>query len=120
VEYFYVFVSGYTIGININNNCSNMLNVGSCARFSSCGWVKFCMVCFQVGCVMLYKDGDNFGTLPPKVARAWVSRKNIPFLIRPDIINVLQHGARSKPPKSPKNITILYWIVKILCRKRGE
>jgi hypothetical protein len=69
---------------------------------------------------MLYKDGDNFGTLPPKVARAWVSRKNIPFLIRPDIINVLQHGARSKPPKSPKNIIILYWIVKILCRKRGE
>jgi hypothetical protein len=56
---------------------------------------------------MLYKDGDNFGTLPPKVTRAWVSKKSIPFLIRPDIINVLQHGARSKPPKSPKNINYL-------------
>ncbi len=95
MEYFYVFVNGYTIGIKIDNDCSNMLNAGSCARFSSCGCVKLCMVYFQVGCVMLCKNGDNFGTLPPEVARAWVSGKNIPFLIGPDIINVLQGGARS-------------------------
>jgi len=63
-EYFYVFVSGYMIGINNNINCTSMLNASSCVRFSSCGWVKFCMVCFQVGCVMLCKDGDNFGALP--------------------------------------------------------
>jgi len=89
-----VFVSGYTIGININNDCSNMLNDGGCARFSSCGWVKLCMVYFQVGCVMLCKDGDDFGR-PPEAARAWVLRKNIHFLIGPDIINVLQGGTRS-------------------------
>jgi len=74
-----VFVSGYTIGMNNNNNCSNMLNVGNRARFSSCGWVKFCMVCFQVGCVMLCKDGDNFGTLTRKAAKAWALGKNVPF-----------------------------------------
>jgi hypothetical protein len=90
-----VFVNGYTIGININNDCSSMLNVGGCARFSLCGWVKLCMVCFQVGCVMLCKDGDDFGTLPPKATKAWASRKSIHFLIGRDIINVLQGGARS-------------------------
>jgi len=68
-KYFYVFVSGYTIGINNNINCTSTLNAGSCARFSSCGWVKFYMVCFQVGCVMLCKDGDNFGALPLKAAK---------------------------------------------------
>jgi len=36
-----MFVSGHTIRINGNNNYSSMLNVSSCARFSSCGWVKF-------------------------------------------------------------------------------
>jgi hypothetical protein len=82
VENFYVFVSGYTIGININNNCSSMLNVVSGARFSSCGRVKFCMVCFQVGCVMLCKDGDDFGALPPKATKAWALGKSIPFLNR--------------------------------------
>jgi hypothetical protein len=71
VEDFYVFVTGYTIGININKNSSSMLNVGSCARISSWGQVKFCMVCFQVGCVMLCKDGDDFGALPREVAKAW-------------------------------------------------
>jgi hypothetical protein len=94
-EYFYVFVNGYTIGININNNYSSMLNVGSCARFSSCGWVKFCMVYFQVRCVMLCKDGDNFGALPPKATKAWASGKNVPFLTGLDIINALQGGAKS-------------------------
>jgi hypothetical protein len=44
---------------------------------------------------MLCKDGDNFGALTPKVARAWASRKNIPFLIVLDIIKALQGGARS-------------------------
>jgi hypothetical protein len=68
--YFYVFVSGYTIGINRNNNYSSMLNASSCARFCSCWWVKFYMVCFQVGCVMLCKDGDNCVTLTPKAAIA--------------------------------------------------
>ncbi len=72
-----------------------MLNAGSCARFSSCVWVKFYMVCFQVGCVMLCKDGDNFGTLPPKVAITRALGKNIPFLIGLDIIKALQGGARS-------------------------
>jgi hypothetical protein len=33
--------------------------------------MKFYMVCFQVGCVMLCKDGDNFKALPPEVARTW-------------------------------------------------
>ncbi len=28
-----MFVSGDTIGINNNSNCSSMLNVNSCARF---------------------------------------------------------------------------------------
>ncbi len=72
-----------------------MLNVNSCARFSSCGWVKFCMVCFQVGCVMLCKDGDNFGALPPKATKTWALGKNIPFLIGPDIIKAFQGGTRS-------------------------
>jgi hypothetical protein len=71
-----------------------MLNAGGCARFSSHGWVKLCMVCFQVGCVMLCKDGDDFGR-PLEATRAWLSRKNIRFLIGPDIINVLQGGTRS-------------------------
>jgi hypothetical protein len=44
---------------------------------------------------MLCKDGDDFGALPPEVAKAWASGKNILFLIRPNIINVLQGGARS-------------------------
>ncbi len=48
-----------------------MSNASSCARFFSCGWMKFYMVCFQVGCVMLCKDGDNFKALPPEVARTW-------------------------------------------------
>jgi len=90
-----VFINGYTIGININNDYSSMLNANSCARFSSCGWVKLCMVCFQVGCVMLCKDGDDFGALPPKAAKTWALGKSIHFLIGPDIINVLQGGARS-------------------------
>jgi hypothetical protein len=78
-EYFYVFVNGYTIGINNNINCISMLNVGSCTRFSSYGWVKFCMVSFHVGCVMLCKDGDNFGALPLEATRAWALGKNIIF-----------------------------------------
>jgi len=94
-EYFYVFVNGYTIGINSNNNCSSMLNASSCARFSSCGWVKLYMICFQIRRVMLCKDGDNCGTLTPKVARAWALGKNIPFLTRLDITKVFQGGARS-------------------------
>ncbi len=57
--------------------------------------VKFCMVCFQVGCVMLCKDGDDFGALPREAAKAWALQKSIPFLIGLDIINVLQGGARS-------------------------
>ncbi len=57
--------------------------------------MKFCMVCFQVGCVMLCQDGDNFRALPPEVARTWaLGEKNI-FLIGPDIIKALQGGARS-------------------------
>ncbi len=95
MENFYVFVSGYTIGININKNCSSMLNVGSCAKFSSCGQMKFCMVCFQVRCFMLCKDGNDFGALPPEAIKAWALGKNIPFLIGLDIINVFQGGARS-------------------------
>ncbi len=90
-----MFVSGYMIGINNNINCTSLLNVGSCARVSSCGWVKFYMVCFQVGCVMLCKDGDNLGALPLEVARAWASRKNISFLIGLDIIKALQ-GSRTR------------------------
>jgi hypothetical protein len=70
VENFYVFISGYTIGININKNYSSMLNVGNYAKLSSCGQVKFCMVCFQVKCFMLCKDGDDLGALPPEVAKA--------------------------------------------------
>jgi len=50
-----------------------MLNAGSCIRFSSCGWVKFCMA---FGCVMLCKDGDNFGALPLEAARAWALGKS--------------------------------------------
>ncbi|KAH8955601.1 hypothetical protein BDL97_08G148300 [Sphagnum fallax] len=42
-----------------------------------------------VGCVMLCKDGDNFGTLTPKVARAWALGKNTPFLNGLDIIKAL-------------------------------
>jgi hypothetical protein len=38
---------------------------------------------------MLCKDGDNFGALTPKAARAWASRKNIPFLNGLDIIKAL-------------------------------
>ncbi len=72
-----------------------MLNVGSCAKISSCGQVKFCMVCFQVKCFMFCKDGDDFGALPPEVAKVWALGKNIPFLIGLDIINVFQGGARS-------------------------
>ncbi len=53
------------------------------------------MVCFQVGCVMLCKDGDNYGALTPKATRAWALRKNIFFLIGLDIIKALQGGARS-------------------------
>jgi hypothetical protein len=44
---------------------------------------------------MLCKDGDNFGALPLKVARAWASGKNILFLIGLDIIKALQ-GSRVK------------------------
>jgi hypothetical protein len=44
---------------------------------------------------MLCKDGDNFGTLPPKVAITRALGKNIPFLIGLDIIKALQGGARS-------------------------
>jgi hypothetical protein len=44
---------------------------------------------------MLCKDGDNFGGLPLEVARAFASRKHIPFLIGPYIIKALQgSGAR--------------------------
>jgi hypothetical protein len=53
------------------------------------------MVWFQVGCVMLCKDGDNFGALPLKVAEAWALGKNIPFLNGLDIIKALRGGARS-------------------------
>ncbi len=53
------------------------------------------MVCFQVGCVMLCKDGDNFGALPPKATKTWALGKNIPFLIGPDIIKAFQGGTRS-------------------------
>jgi len=59
------------------------------------GWVKFCIVSFQGGCVMLCKDGDNFGALPPKATRTWALGKNIPFLIGPDIIKAFQGGTRS-------------------------
>jgi hypothetical protein len=38
--------------------------------------------------VILCKDANNFGTL--EVARTWASRKNIPFLIGPNIIKALQ------------------------------
>jgi len=44
---------------------------------------------------MLCKDGDNCGTPPLEVARAWVLGKNIPFLIGPDIIKAPQ-GSRAK------------------------
>jgi hypothetical protein len=57
-----------------------MSNANTCVRFSSCGWVKFCMVCFQVGCVMLCKDGDNFGALPPEAAKTWALGKKNSFL----------------------------------------
>ncbi len=53
-----------------------MSNVSSCARFFSCGWMKFYIVCFQVGCVMLCKDGDNFRALPLEVAGTWALGKN--------------------------------------------
>jgi hypothetical protein len=53
------------------------------------------MVCFQVGRVMLCKDGDNFRALPLEVARTWALGKNIFFLNGPNIIKVLQGGARS-------------------------
>jgi len=54
------------------------------------------MVYFQVGCVMLCKDGDNFRALPPEVTRTWaLGEKKIKSLIGPDIIKVLQGGARS-------------------------
>jgi hypothetical protein len=53
------------------------------------------MVCFQIGHVMLCKDGDNCGALTPKVARTWASGKNIPFLNGLDITKVFQGGARS-------------------------
>jgi hypothetical protein len=44
---------------------------------------------------MLCKDGDNFKALTPKAAKAWASRKNIPFLTRLDTIKAFQAGARS-------------------------
>jgi len=53
------------------------------------------MVCFQVGCVMLCKDGGNFGTLPSEAAITWALGKNILFLIGLDMIKALQGGARS-------------------------
>jgi hypothetical protein len=89
-----MFVSGYIIKINNNNNCSSMLNAGCCARFFSCGWMKFCMVCFQVGYVILCKDGDNFRALPPKVTKTWALGKKEKFLIGPHIIKALQGGVR--------------------------
>jgi hypothetical protein len=48
------------------------------------------MVCFQLGCVMLCKNGDNFGALPLEATKAWALGKNIPFLIGPNIIKALQ------------------------------
>jgi hypothetical protein len=72
-----------------------MLNAGSCARFYSCGWVKLCIVCFQVGYVMLCKDGDNFGALPLEATKVWALGKNILFLIGPYIINFFQDRTRS-------------------------
>ncbi len=86
------FVSGYTIGIN--NNCSSMLNAGSCAKFSSCGWVKLCMVCFEARCVVLCKDGDIFGALPPEAAKTWASGKKIPLLIGLDIFKALPRWSK--------------------------
>jgi hypothetical protein len=44
---------------------------------------------------MLFKDGGNFGTLPPKATIIWALVKNIPFLIGVDMIKALQGGARS-------------------------
>jgi len=44
---------------------------------------------------MLCKDGDNFGTLPPKVAKTWASEFLFFFLTGPNIIKALQGGARS-------------------------
>jgi hypothetical protein len=57
--------------------------------------MKFCMVSFQVGCVMLRHDGDNFRALPLEVTRTWASGKKILFLIGSDIIKALQGGTRS-------------------------
>jgi hypothetical protein len=53
------------------------------------------MVWFQVGCVMLCKDGDNFEALPLKTDEAWALGTNIPFLTGLDIIKAPQGGARS-------------------------
>ncbi len=72
-----------------------MSYASSCVNFFSCGWMKFCMVSFQVGCVMLRHDGDNFRALPLEVTRTWASGKKILFLIGSDIIKALQGGTRS-------------------------
>ncbi|KAH9555771.1 hypothetical protein CY35_08G133200 [Sphagnum magellanicum] len=52
--------------------------------------ILICWVCH------VCKDRDNFGALPLEIARAWASRKNILFLVGPDIIKAIQgFGARS-------------------------
>ncbi len=56
--------------------------------------MKLCMVCFQVRCVMLCKDGDNFRALPLEVAKTWaLGGKKI--LIGPNTIKAFQGGVRS-------------------------
>ncbi len=119
-----MFVSVYTIRINSNNNCSSMLNVGSCARFFSCGWVKFCMVCFQVWVYHVMQGWKQFWNTTTRgsqnlgirrkiflfyVMHGWkrfwnttttgsqnlALGKNILILIGPNIIKALQGGTRS-------------------------
>jgi hypothetical protein len=69
---------------------------------------------------MLCKDGDNFGALPPEVARTWAFEKNIPFLIGAKILSrFFKVEQDPNHMKVSKTSIILYWIVIILCMERG-
>jgi hypothetical protein len=57
---------------------------------------------------MLCKDGDDFGALPPKVAKVWALGKNIPFLIGLDIIMFFKVEQDPNHMKVPKTSSILY------------
>ncbi|CAK9235353.1 unnamed protein product [Sphagnum troendelagicum] len=59
------------------------------------GHIELSVVLAKLVGIVPILDGDDFGALPPEVAKVWALGKNIPFLIGLDIINVFQGGARS-------------------------